>query len=232
MGAVEVCDAQDNDCDEEIDEDGDSTWYVDEDGDDYGSDSRTKVSCEKPNCSMKLGLVTPRPMLACARPPMGMNFCDAVTRYVSSSLNGSLKSCRTVVSGGERVRVGTIGSLEEILDNAVKFSPQGGTITLAVQSTSRQNGDERRRRSRSVEVTVSDEGIGIPEEDVAKIFSDFHQLDGSETRSYGGLGLGLAFVRRIVEAHDGSVSVESEVDQGTRLKVSLPAAKPSKDEAE
>lgn len=122
-------------------------------------------------------------------------------------------------------------SLEEILDNAVKFSPQGGTITLAVQSTSRQNGDERRRRSRSVEVTVSDEGIGIPEEDVAKIFSDFHQLDGSETRSYGGLGLGLAFVRRIVEAHDGSVSVESEVDQGTRLKVSLPAAKPSKDPA-
>ena len=120
-------------------------------------------------------------------------------------------------------------SLEEILDNAVKFSPQGGTITLAVQSTSRQNGDERRRRSRSVEVTVSDEGIGIPEEDVAKIFSDFHQLDGSETRSYGGLGLGLAFVRRIVEAHDGSVSVESEVDQGTHLKVSLPAAKPSKD---
>lgn len=119
-------------------------------------------------------------------------------------------------------------SLEEILDNAVKFSPQGGTITMAVQSTGRQNGDERRRRSRSVEVTVSDEGIGIPAEDVAKIFSDFHQLDGSETRSYGGLGLGLAFVRRIVEAHDGSVSVESEIDHGTRLKVSLPAAKPSK----
>jgi len=119
-------------------------------------------------------------------------------------------------------------SLEEILDNAVKFSPEGGTITLAVEATSRQNGDERRRSSRSVDVTVSDEGIGIPAEDVPKIFSDFHQLDGSETRSYGGLGLGLAFVRRIVEAHDGSVSVESQIDQGTRLRVSLPAAKTSK----
>lgn len=119
-------------------------------------------------------------------------------------------------------------SLEEILDNAVKFSPQGGTITLAVEVTSRQNGDERRRRSRSVDVTVSDEGIGIPPDDMSKIFSDFHQLDGSETRSYGGLGLGLAFVRRIIEAHDGNVSVESQIDQGTRLKVSLPAAKPSK----
>ncbi|MEA2452843.1 MAG: hypothetical protein QOG04_1553 [Actinomycetota bacterium] len=116
-------------------------------------------------------------------------------------------------------------SLEEILDNAVKFSPQGGTITLEAMSTGRQNGDERRRRTRTVEVVVSDEGIGIPEEDLASVFSDFHQLDGSETRSYGGLGLGLAFVRRIVEAHDGSVSVESELDHGTRLTVSLPAAK-------
>lgn len=117
-------------------------------------------------------------------------------------------------------------SLEEILDNAVKFSPEGGTITVAVESSARTNGDERRHRSRSVEVTVSDEGIGIPEEDVSKIFSDFHQLDGSETRSYGGLGLGLAFVRRIIEAHDGTVSVASELDAGTRLTVSLPAAKP------
>ncbi|MEA2516906.1 MAG: hypothetical protein QOG16_744, partial [Actinomycetota bacterium] len=116
-------------------------------------------------------------------------------------------------------------SLEEILDNAVKFSPQGGTITLEVHSSARSNGDERRRRTRSVEVTVSDEGIGIPREDVSKIFSDFHQLDGSETRSYGGLGLGLAFVRRIVEAHDGTVSAQSEPDQGTRLTVTLPAAK-------
>ena len=116
-------------------------------------------------------------------------------------------------------------SLEEILDNAVKFSPQGGTITMAVESPARKNGDERRSRNRSVEVTVSDEGIGIPEADVSKIFSDFHQLDGSETRTYGGLGLGLAFVRRIIEAHDGTVSVTSEVDGGTHLTVSLPAAK-------
>jgi PAS domain S-box-containing protein len=129
-----------------------------------------------------------------------------------------------MVTGDERL---LRRSLEEIVDNAVKFSPQGGTIKLEVQSAARQNGDERRRRSRTVEVTVSDEGIGIPKADVPKIFSDFHQLDGSETRSYGGLGLGLAFVRRIIEAHDGTISVASEVDEGTRLTVSLPAAKPS-----
>ncbi|MCA1708462.1 MAG: cell wall metabolism sensor histidine kinase WalK, partial [Actinobacteria bacterium] len=126
------------------------------------------------------------------------------------------------VTGDERL---LRRSLEEILDNAVKFSPEGGTISLAVHSEARHNGNERRRKVRSVEVTVSDEGIGIPEEDMSKIFSDFHQLDGSETRSYGGLGLGLAFVRRIIEAHDGTVSVDSELDHGTRLTVSLPAAK-------
>lgn len=120
-------------------------------------------------------------------------------------------------------------SFEELIDNAVKFSPQGGTIRLQVQRAHRDNGDERRRRTRAVEVTVSDEGIGIQPEDLTKIFSDFQQLDGSETRSYGGLGLGLAFVRRIVEAHAGSVTVDSEPDQGTRLTVSLPAAKPSDD---
>jgi len=116
-------------------------------------------------------------------------------------------------------------SFEELIDNAVKFSPQGGTIRLQVQSANRGNGDERRKRVRAVEVTVSDEGIGIQPEDLTKIFSDFHQLDGSETRSYGGLGLGLSFVRRIVEAHAGTVSVDSEPDRGTRLTVSLPAAK-------
>ncbi|MDQ4064734.1 MAG: cell wall metabolism sensor histidine kinase WalK, partial [Actinomycetota bacterium] len=116
-------------------------------------------------------------------------------------------------------------SLEEILDNAVKFSPQGGTITLQVKGALRGNGHERRRRTRAVEVTIADEGIGIAPDDVNKIFSDFHQLDGSETRSYGGLGLGLAFVRRIVEAHEGTVRVESQPEQGTRLTVSIPAVR-------
>jgi len=122
------------------------------------------------------------------------------------------------VSGDERLLK---RSLEEVLDNAVKFSPQGGTIRLEARGAGAVKGE---RRQSFVEVTVSDEGIGIPPEDLPKIFSDFHQLDGSETRSYGGLGLGLAFVQRILEAHGGSVSVESELDQGTRLTISVPAA--------
>lgn len=116
-------------------------------------------------------------------------------------------------------------SLEEVMDNAIKFSPRGGTIRLEAKGVSKQNGGAGRR---AVAVTISDQGIGIPPEDLQKIFSDFHQLDGSETRSYGGLGLGLTFVHRIVEAHDGSVSVTSEPDQGTSFTISIPAVRSRK----
>ena len=114
-------------------------------------------------------------------------------------------------------------SLEELVDNAVKFSPEGGTIRLQAR---RATGNGQHRKA--VEVTVEDQGIGISPEDLPKIFYDFHQLDGSETRSYGGLGLGLAFVQRIVEAHDGSVSVESKPEKGTRLTITIPAARGGK----
>ena len=110
-------------------------------------------------------------------------------------------------------------SLEELLDNAVKFSPDGGTIRLVAKGAMAGNG----RRRRSVQLVVTDEGIGIAPEDLPKIFSDFHQLDGSETRSFTGLGLGLAYVQRIVEAHDGSVHVDSKPNRGTRLTITIPA---------
>jgi signal transduction histidine kinase len=111
-------------------------------------------------------------------------------------------------------------SLDEILDNAIKFSPDGGTIRLEARAASSGNGAGRR----NVEISVTDEGIGIPTDDLHKIFSDFHQLDGSETRTYGGLGLGLAFVQRIVEAHAGTIDVQSEPDEGTRFTLTIPAA--------
>ncbi|MFN2594957.1 MAG: ATP-binding protein [Actinomycetota bacterium] len=113
-------------------------------------------------------------------------------------------------------------SLEEVLDNAVKFSPRGGRITVEAHAAS--GNCKARSRPKAVEVSIADQGIGIPPEDLPKIFSDFQQLDGSETRAYGGLGLGLAFVQRIVDVHEGTVKVDSTVDEGTRLTISIPAA--------
>jgi PAS domain S-box-containing protein len=106
--------------------------------------------------------------------------------------------------------------IEEIVDNAIKFSPSGGTISVKV--TRHENGEV----ADAVLLSIADEGIGISSEDLSRIFSDFHQLDGSETRSFGGLGLGLAFVQRIVEAHVGRVDVESKVNEGTTFSIVIP----------
>jgi two-component system, OmpR family, sensor histidine kinase VicK len=121
-----------------------------------------------------------------------------------------------LASGDERLLKRT---LEEVVDNAVKFSPGGGKVRLEARSAT--NGMDGGAR---VEVSVSDNGIGIAPEDLPTIFSDFHQLDSSETRTYGGLGLGLAFVQRIVQAHQGEVTVDSTPNAGTRLTIVIPAA--------
>ena len=119
------------------------------------------------------------------------------------------------VVGDERLLKRTI---EEMIDNAVKFSPGGGAISVSARRVA-SNGSEG---PGVVEIVVSDQGIGITPEDLPRIFSDFHQIDGSETRTYGGLGLGLAFVRRIVEAHSGTIEVTSEPERGSTFTITLP----------
>jgi len=111
--------------------------------------------------------------------------------------------------------------LNELVDNAVKFSPEGGTIEL---SAGAEVNGARRRKASKVKITVRDTGIGIEPERLPELFMDFRQLDGSETRSYGGLGLGLAYVKRIANVHGGDVTVESTPGRGTAFSLVLPAA--------
>jgi signal transduction histidine kinase len=75
---------------------------------------------------------------------------------------------------------------------------------------------------RAVEIGVIDSGIGIPPEEHAKIFDAFYQVDGSSTREHGGTGLGLSIAKRIVEAHGGTIRVESQVGQGAAFYLTLP----------
>jgi signal transduction histidine kinase len=110
-------------------------------------------------------------------------------------------------------------SIEEVIDNAVKFSPDGGEIRLVARNH-HVNGASGPHR---IEVSITDQGIGIDPDDAASVFGDFQQVDASATRTYGGLGLGLAFVRRIVEAHDGTVEVDQTCTTGTRLIVRIPS---------
>lgn len=107
--------------------------------------------------------------------------------------------------------------LEELIDNSVKFSD--GSITLMA--------DEAPGQRRTVRLTVRDRGAGIPEDQLELIGRDFHQIDGSATRRFGGLGLGLSLVRRIAERFGAEVVIESTLDQGTDVHLLLPVARPS-----
>jgi PAS domain S-box-containing protein len=99
-----------------------------------------------------------------------------------------------------------------LLANAIKFTPEGGRITVGV-----------RRVGAEAEVTVSDTGIGIPRDVLPYVFDRFRQGDSTTTRRYGGLGLGLAIARHLVEAHGGTIAAESGDElPGSVFRVRLP----------
>ncbi len=103
--------------------------------------------------------------------------------------------------------------MRALVDNAVKFTPKGGHVRVRAV----QNGRADRLR-----VDVVDDGIGIPEEALGRIFERFYQVDNSATRKFGGTGMGLALVQRLVRAHGAEVEVESEVGRGTRFSLIWP----------
>jgi signal transduction histidine kinase len=116
-----------------------------------------------------------------------------------------------------------------LCDNAIKFTPQGGTITMRARNVtggSRDDDDDGfallAPAQTKVEVRVIDTGIGIPAKERAKVFDAFYQVDSSSTREYGGTGLGLSIVKRIVEAHGGTIAIEENVPQGAVFVVTVP----------
>jgi signal transduction histidine kinase len=112
----------------------------------------------------------------------------------------------------DRMRVRKV--LGNILDNAVKFS-QGRAAPVSVRIES--GPDE-------VVVRVKDEGVGIPEEELPRLFEPFYRVDRSRSRETGGYGLGLSLCRRIMEAHGGSISIASRAGEGTEVSLVFPIA--------
>lgn len=112
-------------------------------------------------------------------------------------------------------------AIVELVDNAVKFSPKGGKITISAELESLNNGKGQLR------ISVSDSGIGIGKKELSAISESFAQVDQSATRPYGGLGLGLAYIQRIVQAHKGTLEVSSAPNRGSRFTMILPVTKVS-----
>lgn len=122
--------------------------------------------------------------------------------------------CDDVQIEGDEVRL--MLAFSNLIDNAIKFSLDGSEARVQVAA----------HPSGGAVITVEDHGIGIPSESLERIFEPFYQLEPALTRRYGGMGVGLAIVKGIVELHGGAIEVKSKVDAGSRFIVTLPAQPP------
>ncbi len=111
---------------------------------------------------------------------------------------------------------GDLDYLEEVfinvIDNSIKFMSEGGRIGISAKL----------QDNKKIHITISDDGVGISDENLPDIFNRFYQADGSSTRKYGGNGLGLYICRKIIEAHNGSIWAESQEGSGTTVHITLP----------
>jgi hypothetical protein len=116
---------------------------------------------------------------------------------------------RTIYADKSKLKI----IFHHLITNAIKFTPEQGKIWVDIKH---DNGN-------TLYIDVRDNGIGISEDDKAKLFDTFVQLDGSPTRKYGGSGLGLALVKKLVEIHKGNIWLESEPKKGSTFHLIIPA---------
>jgi len=105
--------------------------------------------------------------------------------------------------------------INNLLTNAIKFTGPGGRILVSAE-----------RKNDEMNVHVADTGIGIPQSEIDRIFDRFYQVEPHLTRQYGGLGLGLAIAKGMIDLHGGRMWVESVEGKGSRFSFSVPIAGP------
>ncbi|HEV8715742.1 MAG TPA: ATP-binding protein [Candidatus Binatia bacterium] len=137
--------------------------------------------------------------------------------------------------------------LLNLIDNAIKYTPAGGTVAVTAKTVqspesgvrSLESGEQSPRETNSdtglkeewIEVAVADTGCGIPEAEIPRLTQRFYRVDKARSRELGGTGLGLAIVKHIVQAHDGSLQIESQLNRGTTVRLFFPLSGPHSESA-
>lgn len=151
---------------------------------------------------------------------LGATVCNAVDAFESYADKFGV-TIKSDVEPDQHFVMGDTKRLDQVivnlLSNAAKFSDRGAEVRIAITS-----------QGSKLILSVTDQGIGIPENSEATIFEEFGQIDSSDKRKFQGTGLGLAISKRIVEAHGGTIGYESVLGIGTTFKVTLDAAQASK----
>lgn len=164
-------------------------------------------------------LQSDEPLLSAVAVDMDDVVSEAVERCREKSqlrmVSLSVQSDGDAVVVGDRAQL--IDAVSNLVANAISYSDQGGRVAVTVKTTGELD-------DKLVQVLVSDNGIGIKEEDLERIFERFYRVDYARSRESGGTGLGLSIVRHIAAAHGGSVKVWSRLGDGSTFTFSLPAA--------
>ena len=139
---------------------------------------------------------------------------DAVQQSLHKARNKDIDLTTNITPGlpavnGDRDKL--LWVVYQLIDNGIKFTPEEGCVKVDVANA-----------NNTITVSVRDTGIGIPADRLDEIFEPFHQLDGSSTRRYGGTGIGLALMNRIIDAHMSKIVVSSQDGQGSKFSFSLP----------
>ncbi len=128
---------------------------------------------------------------------------------------------------GDRVKIKQV--LYNLLSNAIKFTPEGGKVGIRAGFADSENWHQIPHPEGNVDFlkfSVYDTGVGIGPEDKERIFDEFEQVDTTLSREYGGAGLGLALSRKLVELHGGTISVESNLGEGSTFTFTIPVTSP------
>ena len=128
---------------------------------------------------------------------------NAGSKNVSLILEGS--SCMVTSNRSLLIEL-----IDNLVQNAIRYNTPNGYVNILVE-----------QRDGNAVLQVSDTGIGIPKADQSRVFERFYRVDKSRSRETGGTGLGLAIVKHIVELHNGTIRLESEVGKGTQIRIEL-----------